>query len=506
MGLGAVSSAAAGWLGRTLAGPERRLLSGPGALVINVLALVVGRAQPGRRRARRHADRDRARRADGGPQRRRRGGARGFRRARRARAGAGRPRDRGRGRPGLAGAPRAPRARRRAARAGAGGRGRRSRGGDAARGAAPAAAHARARRGAAHRRPSQRAQGRAAAGRLRLHGADVVGPLHAAGLGPDLPAAARGCASLRPRLADHELAHPREEARGLRRAGAGGDRAPGPGDHDVRVRAGAGRQGQPHHQPLGRSGARAACALDPHHRADPGQVGGGHRGAQPGSRGRLHPRPARIEELPRERVEAHVGPRQGHLRQSGGGGSLRHAARARGGRDGHGQERVPELDALLDPVPRHARRGEAPARRSEAARALDLRGHPAPDRRRGDEPEARGRGAAGHRPEDGGALPADGGARRAQHRAVQSPRGRGAGQRREDVPPAPEARRERGPRGPVSEDPVHRGGDRRARRPDGGVGARRRGVAPAPRADGARVRASTWCSRRSARASTCSRA
>jgi len=42
MGLGAVSSSAAGWLGRTLAGPERRLFSGPGALVINGLVLVVG--------------------------------------------------------------------------------------------------------------------------------------------------------------------------------------------------------------------------------------------------------------------------------------------------------------------------------------------------------------------------------------------------------------------------------------------------------------------------------
>src|SRR5262245_14782682 len=42
LGLGAVSRSAAGWLGRTLAGPERRLLSGPGALVLNVLALVVG--------------------------------------------------------------------------------------------------------------------------------------------------------------------------------------------------------------------------------------------------------------------------------------------------------------------------------------------------------------------------------------------------------------------------------------------------------------------------------
>jgi DNA segregation ATPase FtsK/SpoIIIE, S-DNA-T family len=42
MGLAAVSSSAAGWLGRALAEPERRLLSGPGALVINLLALVVG--------------------------------------------------------------------------------------------------------------------------------------------------------------------------------------------------------------------------------------------------------------------------------------------------------------------------------------------------------------------------------------------------------------------------------------------------------------------------------
>jgi S-DNA-T family DNA segregation ATPase FtsK/SpoIIIE len=41
MGLG-VSSAAAGGLGRALAGPERLLLSGPGALVLNLLALVVG--------------------------------------------------------------------------------------------------------------------------------------------------------------------------------------------------------------------------------------------------------------------------------------------------------------------------------------------------------------------------------------------------------------------------------------------------------------------------------
>jgi S-DNA-T family DNA segregation ATPase FtsK/SpoIIIE len=39
---GIVSSSASGWLGRALAEPERRLLSAPGALVINLLALAVG--------------------------------------------------------------------------------------------------------------------------------------------------------------------------------------------------------------------------------------------------------------------------------------------------------------------------------------------------------------------------------------------------------------------------------------------------------------------------------
>ena len=42
MGFALVPGASAGWLGRALAGPERRLLSGPGALVINLLALAVG--------------------------------------------------------------------------------------------------------------------------------------------------------------------------------------------------------------------------------------------------------------------------------------------------------------------------------------------------------------------------------------------------------------------------------------------------------------------------------
>jgi S-DNA-T family DNA segregation ATPase FtsK/SpoIIIE len=42
MGFAVVSSSSAGWLGRALAEPERRLLSGPGALMLNLLALLVG--------------------------------------------------------------------------------------------------------------------------------------------------------------------------------------------------------------------------------------------------------------------------------------------------------------------------------------------------------------------------------------------------------------------------------------------------------------------------------
>ena len=84
----------------------------------------------------------------------------------------------------------------------------------------------------------------------------------------------------------------------------------------------------------------------------PGQVGGGRRGRQRGARDRLPARAAREREVPRQPGAAPRRARQGHLRQPRRRGSRAHAAPARRGRDGHGQERVPELAAVLDPVPR----------------------------------------------------------------------------------------------------------------------------------------------------------
>jgi hypothetical protein len=83
---------------------------------------------------------------------------------------------------------------------------------------------------------------------------------------------------------------------------------------------------------------------------------------------------------------------------------------------------------------RTPRRAEAPADRSEAARALDLRRHSASDRRRRHESQARVGSARGHRAQDGRAVPADGGARRAQHRAVQRALRKGARGGQPDVP------------------------------------------------------------------------
>ena len=95
-------------------------------------------------------------------------------------------------------------------------------------------------------------------------------------------------------------------------------------------------------------------------------------------------------------------------------------------------------------------------------------------------------GAARHRAQDGGALPRDGGARRAQHPAVQRARRRAARRRPDDAAPEAAAGRRAGHRGSDRADPVHRRRDRRAGGPDGRVGARRRGSAAAARADGAR--------------------
>ena len=129
-------------------------------------------------------------------------------------------------------------------------------------------------RGPAHRRPPRRSQeAQSRAGSVPLLGAHAAGSVHAPGH-RDLPASARRGSQLRPRQPDHEFAHPREEARGLRRAGPCRDGASWPGDHDVRVRARLRRQGESHHQSRRRPGARAARSVGAHHRAAAWQVGG----------------------------------------------------------------------------------------------------------------------------------------------------------------------------------------------------------------------------------------
>ena len=78
-----------------------------------------------------------------------------------------------------------------------------------------------------------------------------------------------------------------------------------------------------------------------------------------------------------------------------------------------------QRDDQQHPVPLDARRRAVHHDRPEAARARDVRGHPAPadaGRRR---PEAGGQRAALGRARNGRALQDAGGARRAQHRAVQ---------------------------------------------------------------------------------------
>ncbi len=242
---------------------------------------------------------------------------------------------------------------------------------------------------------------------------------------------------------------------------------------------------------VGRPRARAARALGPHHRADPR--------ASPSSASRCRTREREVVYI-RDLLEARVLPaeRESKLTLALGKdifgnpveadlASMPHLLVA--GATGTGKSVF--LNSLLCSilVPRDARRGEAAAGRSEAARALDLRGHPAPDRRRRHQSEARGRGAAAAsctRWRSATSMMAALGVRNIEQFNARVDEAMAAGQRTFRL--KPEARRARGARGRVPAHPVHRRRDRRARRPDGRVGARRRGVAAAARADGARRR------------------
>ncbi len=81
------------------------------------------------------------------------------------------------------------------------------------------------------------------------------------------------------------LAHPRAQARRLRRQRPGHPGPPRPGDHDVRVRAGGRHQGQPHRRPPGRSRPGALGDLGARGGPDPRQAGRRHRAAEPHARG-----------------------------------------------------------------------------------------------------------------------------------------------------------------------------------------------------------------------------
>ena len=96
---------------------------------------------------------------------------------------------------------------------------------------------------------------------------------------------------------------------------------------------------------------------------------------------------------------------------------------------------------------------------------------------------------------DGGPLPEDVEARRAQHRRLQRPRGRGQGARRDHHPHGADRLRPRDRRGGLRgrgdgsrSAAVHRGDRRRDGRPDDGGRQGDRGRDPAPRPDGPRRR------------------
>ena len=193
---------------------------------------------------------------------------------------------------------------------------------------------------------------------------------------------------------------------------------PGPGGHDVRVQARSRREVQQDHRP-GRRPVPGDAGRVGAHRPHPGQVHRRHPDSEPQPRGDLAARAARVRRLPALDVEADARARQDDPRRA-----VRHrprhdAAPADRRLDRHRQVGRPERDADEHPLSRDAGRRADDHDRSEAARARDVRGDPAPAH------------AGRRRSEEGGERAALGGARdgralqdarrrgRAQHRAVQ---------------------------------------------------------------------------------------
>ena len=193
---------------------------------------------------------------------------------------------------------------------------------------------------------------------------------------------------------------------------------PRPGRHDVRVQARRRRQVQQDHRAGRRPVPGDAGRVGPD-RSHSGKVHGRHPDSQPESRADLDARPARVGGLPPLDVPAHARARQDHPRRAVRQRPGDDAAPADRRLDRHGQVGQRERDALEHPLPRDARRSPADHDRPEAARARDVRGHPAPADAGGRRSQARGERAALGGARDGRALQDARGRRRPQHRAVQ---------------------------------------------------------------------------------------
>ena len=202
-------------------------------------------------------------------------------------------------------------------------------------------------------------------------------------------------------------AAPRGEVPRILGRGRGGADPSRPGGHDLRVQARRRREVQQGH----RAGRRSVPGDEGRigaHRPDSRQVHGRHPDPEPEPRGDLAARAARVGRLPALGVEADHRARQDHPRRAVHGRSGDDAAPADRRFDRHRQVGRAERDAHQHALPRHARRRAADHDRPQAARARDVRGHPAPADAGGRRSEEGGQRAALGGARDGGALQAPG--------------------------------------------------------------------------------------------------
>jgi S-DNA-T family DNA segregation ATPase FtsK/SpoIIIE len=162
----------------------------------------------------------------------------------------------------------------------------------------------------------------------------------------------------------------------LRRRGEGARGDAGAGHHALRDRAGGRRQGRPDRQPRADL-ARALSGLDPRRRDDPRQVVHGARDSRTRS-GRWSSCRDHLEQAYNDMASPLTLPRQGHRRQARGRRPREDAAPARRRHDRLGQ--VGRVNAMILSLLYKAtpERGPADHDRPEDARALGVRGHPAP--------------------------------------------------------------------------------------------------------------------------------